>query len=289
MYTSLDMETNEDRERRPFEGKRVVLTGAASGIGRALALDLASRGAHLALNDIDARGLEAVAREVRLRGHAPSVHVADLADGPAVERLAHDARDVLGHVDILVNNAGVAVVSPLVGTTDDDLRWVMDVNVWGPIRLTRALLPGMIARGSGRIVMTASLAGLVGAPGMVAYSTTKFAVVGFAEALRHEVEGHGIGVTVVCPGYVRTGFHAATRYRNGAFARFLSNAPRWYGVSAERAAELVLAAVARGRSLVTIGPEKTGWFLKRLSPELGFEVTRWVAKQAGILHAGTEP
>ena len=273
---------------RSFEGKRVVLTGAASGIGRALALDLASRGAHLALTDIDARGLEAVSREVRLRGHEPSVHVADLADGPAVERLAEDTQEALGHVDILVNNAGVAVVSPLVNTTDSDWSWVTGVNVWGPIRLTRALLPGMIARGSGRIVLTASLAGLIGAPGMVAYSTTKFAIVGFAESLRHEVEGHGIGVTLVCPGYVRTGLHAATRYRNDGFAGFLSNAPRWYGVSAERAAQLVLLGVARGRSLVTIGPEKTGWLLKRLSPELAFEVTRWVAKRTGIMHQGIE-
>ena len=273
---------------RSFEGKRVVLTGAASGIGRALALDLASRGAHLALTDIDARGLEAVSREVRLRGHEPSVHAADLADGPAVERLAEDTRDALGHVDILVNNAGVAVVSPLVDTTDSDWSWVTGVNLWGPIRLTRALLPGMIARGSGRIVVTASLAGLIGAPGMVAYSTTKFAIVGFAESLRHEVEGHGIGVTLVCPGYVRTGLHAATRYRNDGFARFLSSAPSWYGVSAERAAELVLQGVARGRSLVTIGPEKMGWLLKRLSPELAFEVTRWVAKRTGIMRQGIE-
>src|SRR5262249_43673953 len=159
---------------------------------------------------------------------------------PAVERLARDARDALGHVDLLVNNAGVAVVSPLVNTTDNDLSWAMGVNVWGPIRLTRALLPGMIARRSGRIVVTASLAGLIGAPRMVAYSTAKFAIVGFVESLRHEVADYGIGVTVVCPGYVRTGLHAATRYRNDGFARFLSSPPRWYGVSAERAAERVL-------------------------------------------------
>ena len=121
---------------------------------------------------------------------------------------------------------------------------------------------------------------------MVAYSTTKFAIVGFTEALRHEVEGQGVGVTLVCPGYVRTGFHAATRYKNDGFEQFLDHAPRWYGLSAERVAAVVLDAVARGQSLVTIGPEKAGWLLKRLSPELGFWVTRWIAERAGILRAG---
>ncbi len=273
-----------------YRKKHVVLTGAASGIGRALALALARKGARVALVDIHRARLASVLDEVRRLAPdvEPSAHVTDLADPEAVDALAKAALSELGHVDLLVNNAGVAVVSPLVRMTTSDWSLVTGVNVWGPIRLTQALLPSMLARKSGRIVMTASLAGLVGAPGMVAYSTTKFAIVGFAEALRHEVEGQGVGVTVVCPGYVRTGFHAATRYKNDGFEQFLDHAPRWYGVSAERVAAIVLDAVARGQSLVTIGPEKAGWLLKRLSPELGFRVTRWVAERTGILRAGAQ-
>jgi len=273
-----------------YRNKHAVLTGAASGIGRALALDLARRGARVALVDIDRARLASVLDEVRrlAPGVEASAHVTDLADPEAVDALAKAALSELGHVDLLVNNAGVAVVSPLVRMTTGDWSLLTGVNVWGPIRLTQALLPSMLARKSGRIVMTASLAGLIGAPGMVAYSTTKFAIVGFTEALRHEVEGQGVGVTLVCPGYVRTGFHAATRYRNDGFEQFLEHAPRWYGVSAERVATIVLDAVARGQSLVTIGPEKLGWLLKRLSPELAFGVTRWVAERTGILRAGAQ-
>jgi NAD(P)-dependent dehydrogenase (short-subunit alcohol dehydrogenase family) len=273
---------------KTWKDMQALVTGAASGIGRALALELARKGARVALVDIDRAGLASALGEVRRL--APDVeasaHVTDLADPEAVDALAKAALAELGHVDLLVNNAGVAVVSPLVQMTTSDWSLVTGVNVWGPIRLTQALLPSMLARKSGRIVMTASLAGLVGAPGMVAYSTTKFAIVGFTEALRHEVEGQGVGVTLVCPGYVRTGFHAATRYKNDGFEQFLDRAPRWYGLSAERVAAIVLDAVARGQSLVTIGPEKAGWLLKRLSPELGFWVTRWVAERTGILRAG---
>jgi len=273
---------------KTWKDTQALVTGAASGIGRALALELARKGARVALVDIDRAGLASVLGEVRRL--APDVeasaHVIDLADPEAVDALAKAALSELGHVDLLVNNAGVAVVSPLVRMTTSDWSLLTGVNVWGPIRLTQALLPSMLARKSGRIVMTASLAGLIGAPGMVAYSTTKFAIVGFTEALRHEVEGQGVGVTLVCPGYVRTGFHAATRYRNDGFEQFLDHAPRWYGLSAERVAAIALDAVARGQSLVTIGPEKAGWLLKRLSPELAFGVTRWVAERTGILRAG---
>jgi short-subunit dehydrogenase len=274
-----------------FQEKHVLLTGAASGIGRALALGFARRGARVALVDIDGPGLAAVLREVRAlaTGVEPSAYVTDLANPDAVDTLAKEALAELGHIDLLVNNAGVGVVSPLVHMATSDWTYVTGVNLLGPIRLTQLLLPSMIARKSGRIVFTASLAGLIGAPGMVAYSTTKFAIVGFAESLRHELNGQGLGVTLVCPGYVRTGFHAATRYRNVGFERFLSHAPRWYGLSAESVAETTLDAIARGQSLVTIGPEKTGWLLKRISPELAFEVARRVAKYTGILQDGSHP
>src|SRR5262249_10192816 len=160
----------------------------------------------------------------------------------------------------------VAVVAPLLATREEDWEWILAVNVRAPIRLTRALLPAMLERGQGQLVFTASMAGLVGAPGMLAYSTTKFALVGFAESLRLELEGAGVAVTVVCPGYVRTNLHRATRYANAGFQRFLDAPPSWYGVSKEHAARAIAEGIAERDPLVLIGAEKLGWWLKRISP-----------------------
>ncbi|MGZ3408692.1 MAG: SDR family NAD(P)-dependent oxidoreductase, partial [Polyangia bacterium] len=165
----------------------------------------------------------------------------------------------------------------------DDWRWIFDVNVWAGVYLARAFLPAMVARGKGYIVFTASLAGLVGAPGMVAYSTSKFALVGFAESLRHELRDAGVDVTLVCPGYVKTNLHRATRYGNVGFQRLLDAPPAWYGLSSARAARRIVDGLARRRPLVVLGPEKLGWWLKRLWPSAGLAVTRWVAGRHGIL------
>ncbi len=268
----------KDRDRS-FAGKHVLLTGAASGIGRAAALELARRGARLALVDIDARGLAEIVAAVNATGASASGHVADLASAEAISPLVQAVLASLGHLDVLINNAGVAVVKPLLETTSADWEWIMGVNLWGPIRLTQALLPHLVARGQGHIVMTASLAGLVGAPGMVAYSTTKFGIVGFAEALRLELADTDVAVTVICPGFVRTNLQKATRYANAGFERFLESAPSWYGVSKERAARILVDAISKKTPLVAFGPEKLGWWIKRISPAAAFAVTRWVGKK----------
>jgi short-subunit dehydrogenase len=272
-----------------FAGRLALVTGAASGIGSATAEELARRGARLALVDIDAQGVQRTAEKVRALGREASAHTVDIASAPAVEELARRVLAGHGPVDVLVNNAGVAVVAPFARTAALDLEWIVGVNLWGPLRLTRALLPAMVERGSGHIVLVASLAGLVGAPGMVAYSTTKFALVGFAEALRLELADTGVAVTVVCPGFVRTNLHHATRYDNAGFRRFLDEAPAWYGMNKERVAGQLADAVALGRPLVVLGPEKVGWYLKRLAPEAAFVVARWAARRAGITGAGAGP
>lgn len=264
-------------------GKTVLLTGAASGIGRATALELARRGARLALADINAPGVSDAARAASALGAAATPFVVDLASAPAVDELAARVQRELGPVDILISNAGVAVVAPFASTSAADWDWIFGVNVLGPLRLTRALLPAMVARGSGHLVIVASLAGLVGAPGMVAYSTTKFALVGFAESLRLELAGTGVDVTAVCPGFVRTGLHRATRYGNPGFRRFLDEAPSYYGMTAEHVARRLVEAVLARRPLVVLGPEKLGWWLKRLAPEVAFALARWTAQRANIL------
>jgi len=262
-----------------IKGRHVLITGAASGIGKATAIELARRGARLSLADIDGAGATATARAIGSEARAYEV---DMASEALVAELASRVSADGGPVDVLVNNAGVSVMAPFLRTSVADWEWVQAVNVWGPIRLTRALLPAMLERGAGHVVMVASLAGLVGAPGMVAYGTTKFALVGFAEALRLEVADAGIGVTVVCPGFVRTNFAKASRYDNRDFRRFLDQPPSWYGLPAELVATRLADAVASGDPLVVLGPEKLGWWLKRLAPEVAFAVTRWAARRAGI-------
>jgi len=268
--------------RVPLAGT-VLITGAASGIGRSCALEFARRGARLGLVDRDHAGLEATARTVRELGAEVTTFVVDLASAESIDRLAVDALAAFGSIDVLFNNAGVAVVKPLELTTADDWRWLFEVNVWAPIRLTRALLPSMIARGTGHIVMTSSVAGLVGAPGMVAYSTTKFAITGFAESLRVELAPSGIDVTVVHPGFVRTNLHRATRYDNPVFERMLDVAPSWWGVSPERSARLIVDAVGRRDFQLVFGIEKLGWYVKRLSPAISFALARWTARRAGLV------
>lgn len=246
---------------------RVAITGAASGIGRACAVEYAQRGWQVVAIDRD----PAVCN---LAGVQPIV--ADLADPAAIERLRE-----LGPLDVLLSNAGVAVVKPAALTTDDDWRWLLDINVLAPIRLVRALAP-QLGRGS-RVAFVASLAGLFGAPGMVAYSTSKFALVGFAEAVRPELAALGIGVTVICPGYVKTGLHRATRYANPAFERLLDDPPRWYGMRAERVARRIADAIAAGDAELVLGPEKLAWYVKRLSPALARSLTRVAGKLGGVV------
>jgi NAD(P)-dependent dehydrogenase (short-subunit alcohol dehydrogenase family) len=267
---------------RSFDRRHILVTGAASGIGRATAHEFARRGARLALADIDAVGLEAAAESVRALGGEVSAHSVDMGKPEEVDALASRVLRDHGPVDVLVNNAGVAVVAPFMRTTEVDWQWVFSVNLWGPLRLTRHLLRPMIERGAGHVVMVASLAGLIGAPGLVAYSTTKFALVGLTEALRLEVADAGVGVTLVCPGFVRTHFAKSSRYDNSDFRRFLDEPPSWYGLAKERVATELCDAVVEKRPLVVLGPEKLGWWLKRFSPEAAFNVTRWAARRARI-------
>jgi len=241
---------------------RIAITGAASGIGRACAVEYVRRGWEVIAIDRDPTDLPGV-----------TSIVADLADPAAIAGLS------LGPLDVLISNAGVAVVKPHALTTDDDWRWLLDVNVLAPIRLVRAVQ----VKSGGQIAFVASLAGLFGAPGMVAYSTSKFALVGFAEAVRPELAAQGIGVTVICPGYVKTGLHRATRYANPAFERILDDPPRWYGMRADRVARRIAEAISAREAELVLGPEKLAWYVKRLSPALGRALTRVAGKLTGVL------
>lgn len=259
-------------------GACAVVTGAASGIGRALAEALAARGARLALIDVQAEELGRAARELGALGI-----LADVRDEAAIAAAAARIEAELGPVELLFINAGVATVGPACQTPLTDVRWVLDTNAVGSIVVARSFVPRMVARRRGRVVFTASLAGLFGAPSMAGYSASKFAVVGFAESLRVELQPTGLTVTVVCPGYVRTGLHAATRYHHEGFRRFLDRAPERLGLTPAQVAEATVAAACAGRPLLMLGPERVLVWLSRLWPGAYAALASRGARALGLL------
>jgi NADP-dependent 3-hydroxy acid dehydrogenase YdfG len=235
-----------------------VITGAGSGIGRALALDLAGRGARLALSDVDDAGLaetvdlakNAGAREVR------SDHL-DVADRAAFAAYAALVVEHFGRVNLVVNNAGVALAGDLVDLDYPDMDWIMGINFWGVVHGTKEFLPHLIASGDGHLVNLSSLFGLVSMPGQSMYNAAKYAVRGLSEAVREEmlVAGHRVGVTVVHPGGIKTAIARNARYsdkENGeeSAAFFDEKLAR---MTPERAAEVILKGVENDKARVLVG------------------------------------
>lgn len=263
---------------RELEGRVAVVTGAASGIGEALAHELARRGARLLLLDVAeerlaqvARGLGATAMPCDVRSNedvrAAADRVAGWDDPPA----------------LLFVNAGVASVGPALTAPEDDVRWVFDVNVLGTMRVARAFAPAMMEAGSGGICFTASVAGLLGAPGMPVYSASKHAVVGFADALRVELLASGVTVTTLCPGFVRTGLHAATRYHEAGFARFLEAAPDWLALRPEGVARAAVDATLEGSPQLAMGWERHAVGFSRRWPRLYARAASALGRRLGLV------
>ena len=256
-----------------LQGKRVLITGAASGIGRGAAVAFAREGCRLILVDIDRPGLDSIEEELRSPGVDCRSYVVDVSSQEQVSEMASDLERDFGGVDILVNVAGVAVVGEMVDTTVEDWEWVIGVNLWGPINTISALLPGMIERENGHILNVASLGGLVSHGLLLAYCTTKFGLVGLSEALYQQVREHNVHVTAFCPGFTRTPIveHMATRGYSS------DRVSRWAGIllkspvtmSADRTGELIVRAVKKRKPLVvTTVLAKFMAVLQRLSPGL---------------------
>ena len=251
---------------KDFNGKWALITGAASGIGRALAHELARAGANIIIADVDQEGMQAAAEEIGDGGKALCLKC-DLTRPAEVEALARDALDSAGRVDVLINNAGIAHVCEAKDLSIEEWDRITAVNLRAPILLTHHLLGHMIERGSGHIVNLASMAGLIPIPGMAPYTTTKFGLVGFSEALRVELRPFGIGVTVVCPGVVATPIIQTSTIKG--FSDQLRDPPAVITISPERAAKIILRAVRKNRARVIPAAlaARALWVLKSNLPQ----------------------
>ncbi len=203
-----------------LDGKVAVVTGAASGIGRGLAQRFAAEGMQLALADIEAGPLDAVATELRAGGVEVITMVTDVSDGDQVDALGDAVIDAFGAVHVVCNNAGVGGGGLMQDLTTADWQWVLGVNLWGVIHGMRVFLPKLLAQGEGHIVNTASLAGLVATPFMGPYNASKFAVVAISETTFQELRltGSDVGISVLCPAWVRTRIGESARNRPEALA-----------------------------------------------------------------------
>jgi hypothetical protein len=228
-----------------LRGRRALVTGASSGIGRALALRLAAEGARVALVARRADALEALAAEVRAAGGEALALPCDVAEREAVAAAAAHVLDAWGGVDLLVNNAGYGHHRRFLEWDLEDMERMLRVNTLGSLYWTKALLPGMVERGEGWIVFVASLAGRIAPPDESAYAASKFAVVGLAESLSLELEDQGVHVLTVCPGVIRTAFFDAE-----ALERMPLTARRQM-VELDGLVDAILGALRRGRRELT--------------------------------------
>jgi NADP-dependent 3-hydroxy acid dehydrogenase YdfG len=243
---------------KTLDDKVVVVTGAGSGIGRALAQDLAARGARLALSDVDEAGLAETARLVEAAGvREVRTDRLDVADRAAFASYAAAVAAHFGRVNVVVNNAGVALAGDFEHLDYDDLDWIVGVNFWGVVHGTKEFLPHLIASGDGHVVNISSLFGLVSMPGQSAYNATKYAVRGMSEALREEmlVAGHPVGVTVVHPGGIKTAIARNARVSDqedqAETARFFDE--KLARMTPERAAEIIVKGVLGDKARVLVG------------------------------------
>ena len=260
-----------------LRGGVAVITGAASGIGAALAVDLARRGMHLALVDLNAAGLDATAAQARTAGVTVSTHAMDVADRAAVAALPAAVLATHGHVTALVNNAGVAIGGLFEQVDASDFDWLMDINFGATVRLTRAFLPLLARESAAQLVNVSSIFGIIAPPAQTAYSASKFAVRGFSESLRHELEmaGSPVGVTIVHPGGVRTSISENARLAKGLdaadVARERANWRSLLALAPEKAAEVIAVAIERRDPRVLVGQDaKAAALVQRLFP-----VTYW--------------
>jgi butyryl-CoA dehydrogenase len=248
---------------KDFNGRVAAITGAGSGIGRALAIELAQRGAHLALADIDEAGLAETVSQCEGFGVKVTAQQLDVADREAVYAWADTVVADHHQVNLIFNNAGVAVGATIESMSYEDFEWLMNINFWGVVYGTKAFLPHLKASGEGHIINLSSVFGLISIPSQSAYNAAKFAVRGFTDALRIEleIEGDGVSCTTIHPGGIKTNIARNARFDpsvaalSGDIDKVRNDFDRIALTKPKKAARQILTAVQRDRRRALIGPD----------------------------------
>jgi NAD(P)-dependent dehydrogenase (short-subunit alcohol dehydrogenase family) len=285
------MESN--KTIRIFDGATAIVTGGASGIGRALAEELAKRGCGVVLADLQIELAEEVASEIRVSGGKAKAVKIDVADFPAMERIVQETVERTGRLDYIFNNAGIGMGGNVNHYGIEDWNQMIDVNLRGVINGIQAAYKIMVAQGFGHIINTASMAGLMPGPGSVAYTTTKHAVVGLSKSLRAEAAQMGVRVSVLCPGVIRTPILEG----GGKYGKMLIDIPpeqirrlweKLKPMSPNIFAKKVLNSVAKNKAIIIVPSWwKRFWWINRLSPSFGIFLAQKrfqkVQKELGIV------
>jgi NAD(P)-dependent dehydrogenase (short-subunit alcohol dehydrogenase family) len=254
-----------------LKDRTAVVTGGAGGIGRGIAMALAHRGCHLALADIDEVSLGRTAAEIAAQGVRVIEHRLDVSDLAAIVEFPGRVPAEHGGADLLVNNAGVALGGTFEQIAPSDFEWLFAINFWGVVRVTQAFLPLLRRSEQGQIVNISSLYGLIAPPGQTAYAASKFAVRGFSMSLRHELQGTGIGVTVVHPGGVATSIAKNARISKSVSAEEVAHQRRLVEslltMPPQTAGETIVRGIERRKGRILVGSDaKIASMIERLFP-----------------------
>jgi NAD(P)-dependent dehydrogenase (short-subunit alcohol dehydrogenase family) len=250
-----------------FEGKAIIVTGGASGIGRALCGELAARGAMVTVADIDEALLEETVDSLRAKGRKAVGAVLDVTDYEAVAKLVDDTACEHGCLDYMFNNAGICIFGEAHDLSIDDWRRVIDVNLYGVVNGVAAAYPVMVKQGFGHVVNTASLAGLVPASGEISYTASKYGIVGLTNALRAEGAAYGVKASVVCPGFIRTPIYENLELVKLDREKLMKITPR--GASVEKCASTIVRGVEKNKAIILVTAQAgVMWLLQRISPGL---------------------
>jgi len=254
-----------------FAGKKVLITGAGSGIGQATAFALAECHTHLILCDLNPEAVARTAAMAEGLGAIVETHIVDVSDWDDMQALSQKVHKAHGALDILVNNAGVGLGGDFLSTSIEDWQWVLGINLMGVVHGCKLFAPAMAAKSSGHIVNTASMAGYYAAPDMTAYSASKHAVMGLTESLRAEMAAYNVGVSAICPGVINTNIVAAGRMRGatGAAQDKIAALYRKRNYGPELVAKAIVSAIVNNRAVTPVSPEAWAMYgAKRFTPGL---------------------